>query len=70
MKWPEIDTQLRDSGFKVFTDQEFRSLTKTTPASAKFLLIRYAKRGLLRRLRRGLYAAGGRMPSTLALANQ
>lgn len=70
MKWPQIDRALADSGFRLFTGCEFRRLTATTPVAAKFLLIRYTKRGLLIRLRRGLYAVAGRLPTRWAIANR
>lgn len=64
-----MDRRLRESGVKVFTDREFRALARATPASAKFLLIRYTKRGILCRLKRGLYAVADRMPSPWIIAN-
>ncbi len=70
MKWFEFDGRLAAAGFKVFTDLEFQAVTGAGPVSAKFLLIRYTKKGLLCRLKRGLYAAKGRMPSPWAIANQ
>ncbi|MBI4372058.1 MAG: type IV toxin-antitoxin system AbiEi family antitoxin domain-containing protein [Elusimicrobia bacterium] len=70
MKWSEIDGKLSRSGLRLFTDREFRGVTGATPMSAKFLLIRYTRRGLLRRFKRGLYAAAGRLPSKWSLANR
>jgi predicted transcriptional regulator of viral defense system len=70
MKWPETHKKLAASGLRAFTDREFRAVTGSTPVSAKFLLIRYTKSGLLRRLRRGLYAVEGELPSQYALANR
>jgi predicted transcriptional regulator of viral defense system len=70
MKWPQIDRALAESGFRLFSGREFRRLTATTPIAAKFLLMRYVRRGLLRRLRRGLYAAAGRLPARWAIANK
>lgn len=70
MKWPETRKKLAASGLRAFTDREFQAVTSSTPASAKFLLIRYTKNGLLRRLRRGLYAVEGELPSQWALANR
>lgn len=70
MKWIEMDRSLARSGLRAFTDREFRSITGTTAMSAKFILIRYTRRGLLRRLKRGLYAVEGRLPSKWCLANR
>ncbi|MBI4669273.1 MAG: type IV toxin-antitoxin system AbiEi family antitoxin domain-containing protein, partial [Elusimicrobia bacterium] len=70
MKWTEIDRKLREKGILVFTGKDLMRLAGLTPASAKFLLIRYIKRGLLRRLRRGLYAAAERLPPDFVIANR
>ncbi|PIP84189.1 MAG: hypothetical protein CO113_02525 [Elusimicrobia bacterium CG_4_9_14_3_um_filter_62_55] len=70
MKWAETHKKLAASGLRAFTDREFRAVTGSTPVSAKFLLIRYTKSGLLRRLRRGLYAVEGELPSQWVLSNR
>lgn len=70
MKWIELDKQLARSGLRTFTGREFLSVTGATPIAGKFLLIRYTKRGLLRRLKRGLYAVASRPPSKWAVANR
>ncbi|MBI2062001.1 MAG: type IV toxin-antitoxin system AbiEi family antitoxin domain-containing protein [Nitrospirae bacterium] len=70
MKWMEIDKIVARSGLRAFTDREFRAVTGTTAMSAKFMLIRYTRRGLLKRLKRGLYAVEGRLPPKWALANR
>lgn len=70
MKWPETHKKLAACGLRAFTDREFQAVTGSTPVSAKFLLIRYTKSGLLRRLRRGLYAVEGELPSQWTLANR
>lgn len=70
MKWIEIDKKLAQSGLRAFTGREFLSVTGATPIAGKFLLIRYTKRGLLQRLKRGLYAVASRPPSKWAVANR
>lgn len=69
MKYIEILEKCRRSGFKLFTSAEFREMLGLTPASAKFLLIRYTARGILVRLKRNLYAWKYHLPSTWAIAN-
>jgi predicted transcriptional regulator of viral defense system len=71
MKYQEIETTLRNQGVTLFTSREFRRAAGLTPASAKFLLIRYVKKGLLSRLkaRRGLYCFSQRPPHPWVLAN-
>jgi len=70
MKWIELEKKLARSGLRLFSGREFRSVTGAAPVGAKFLLIRYAKNGLLRRLKRDLYAVEGRLPSRWAVANK
>lgn len=70
MKWIEIDNKLKASGFKVFSSREFQAVTKKNRVAAKFMLIRYAKKGLLSRLKRGLYISTNRTPSPWLIANQ
>ena len=65
----EILEICRKSGFRLFTSAEFRQMLGLTPASAKFLLIRYSARGVLVRLKRDLYALKDQLPSTWAIAN-
>lgn len=70
MKWIELESKLREGGFRLFTAREFRQVTGSGAVSAKFLLIRYTRRGLLRRLKRGLYALKSHMPSKWGIANR
>lgn len=70
MKWIEIDKKLKASGFKVFSNREFQAVTKKSGVAAKFMLIRYTKKGLLRKLKRGLYISTNRTPSPWLIANQ
>lgn len=70
MKWIEIDNKLKASGFKVFSSREFRAITGSSEVTAKFMLIRYTKKGLLRKLKRELYISTNRTPSPWFIANQ
>lgn len=70
MKWIEVDSKLNASGFKVFSSREFQAITKSSEVTAKFMLIRYTKKGLLRKLKRGLYISTNRTPSPWFIANQ
>ena len=70
MKWPELDQKLAKVGLKMFSDRDFQRVAGVSKTAASFLLMRYAKRGYLRRLKRGLYAAPSRMPSRWAIANR
>jgi len=72
MKLPEIERQLQQQGMVLFTSQEFRRATGTTPASAKQLLVRYVQKGFVEKLKdnRGLYCLSGRRPHPWLLANR
>ncbi|MFC1522296.1 type IV toxin-antitoxin system AbiEi family antitoxin domain-containing protein [Elusimicrobiota bacterium] len=70
MKWLSVRETLENSGISVFTDKEFRQLLGLSPSAAKFMLIRYTARGLLTRLRRGLYCIRDSSPSSFVLANR
>lgn len=70
MKWIETDNRLKASGLKVFSGQDFQAVTRASEVAAKFMLIRYTKKGLLRKLKRGLYVSTNRMPSPWSIANQ
>lgn len=70
MKWHDLDKQLAQSRLKLFTDRDFQRIAGVSKTAASFLLMRYAKRGYLCRLKRGLYAVPTRMPSRWAIANR
>ena len=65
-----MDQQLARAGLTIFSDRDFRRIAGVSKTAASFLLIRYARRGCLRRLKRGLYAAPSRMPPRWAIANK
>lgn len=70
MKWFKIESKLTKVGLRVFNYREFRQVTGAGAVAAKFLLMRYVRRGLICRLKRGLYALKSRMPSQWGIANR
>ncbi len=72
MKLIEVRQKLEKQGLRVFTSQEFRRAAGLSPASAKFLLIRYVKQGYVHQLKkgRGLYGLADRPPHPFLLANR
>ncbi len=72
MKWNQVEEILQKQGLTVFSSEEFRRATGFSPASVKHLLVRYARKGLVLKLkeRRGLYALKGRPPHPWQLANR
>ena len=55
MKWIEILKRIADNGMSIFTVSEFRRATDLSEIAAQKFLERYAKRGLLTRLKKGMY---------------
>jgi predicted transcriptional regulator of viral defense system len=70
MKWIEIDNKLKASKIKVFSSRDFQAVARVSDVTAKFMLIRYTKKGFLLKLKRGLYISTNRTPSPWAIANQ
>ncbi len=72
MKLFEIEETLIRQGLLVFSSQEFRRAIATTPAAAKMLLVRYAKKGYIQKLKdaRGLYCLKSRPPHPWQVANK
>ena len=70
MKWHGVEQKLAQARLKMFSGRDFQRIAGVSETAATFLLIRYTQRGYLRRLKRGLYAVPGRMPSRWAIANK
>ena len=72
MKLSDIEEILTRHGLFVFSSREFRRAVGTTPASAKFLLVRYVKKGYFLQLKenRGLYCLKNQRPHPWLLANK
>jgi len=64
-----VQEVLLEHGMTVFSNNEFRRLFQTTPIQTKKFLEDYTKRGLLQRLKRGLYALQIQPPSEEEIAN-
>lgn len=60
---------LQERGLALITPAEFQRLFKASAPKAKYFLETYTKKGLLVRLRRGLYALKDAQPSEEAIAN-
>lgn len=70
MKWVEIEKRLEEKGIAIFTVSEFRRVMDLSETAAQKLLERYAKRGLLTRLKQGMYIVTDNSPSSFALSNR
>jgi len=69
MKLIEIQNKLKSANLKLFSSFEFRRLMDISRISAKKLLERYVKKGVLIRFRRSLYALTSNCPSSYLIAN-
>jgi predicted transcriptional regulator of viral defense system len=61
---------LKRLGLRLFSPLELERALDLSPVAARFLVHRYAKRGVFLKLRKGLYAAVDEMPSELVIANR
>lgn len=64
-----IQEKIRDLGITIFTPGEFRRFFGMSSHNTKYLLETYAKRGILVRLKRGLYALKSNLPNEEIIAN-
>lgn len=55
VNWPSFEAAIKDKHIGVFTPLDVRRIFGVSKTAAAFLLHRYAKRGLIIRLKRGLY---------------
>jgi predicted transcriptional regulator of viral defense system len=70
MKLIETQQKLHEGGFKLFSKLEFRRLLGISKVAAQKLLERYTKRGVLVRLKGGLYVLKNNYPSLYLIANR
>jgi predicted transcriptional regulator of viral defense system len=72
MKQQYIEEMLEKQGVTVFTSQELRRAAGLSAASAKHLLIRYVKKGIVLKLKenRGLYCFKRKPPHPWLVANR
>ena len=70
MKWQAIEKRLEAKGIAIFTVSEFRRVMELSETAAQKLLERYAQRGLLTRLKQGMYIVTDNSPSSFALSNR
>lgn len=64
-----VQEALIERGMSIFSRDEFRRLFQTTPLQTKKFLEEYTKRGLLQRLKRGLYSLQIQPPGEEEIAN-
>ena len=62
--------KIKEKRLPVFNALDIQTLFGVSPKAAMWLLFRYAKKGFVVRLKRGLYALADNQPSELFLANK
>lgn len=66
----QVERTLRRRGLRLFSPLELRRLLGISAIAVRFLVHRYAKRGVFIKLRNGLYCLADELPSDLAIANR
>lgn len=66
----QVERTLRRRGLRLFSPLELQRLLGISAIAARFLVHRYAKRGLFAKLRKGLYCLADDIPSEMAIANR
>lgn len=70
MNWHEFERKLKDKKILLFSAQDILRLFAATKIGTTFLLHRYSKKGLIVRLKRGMYAFPDALPPELFIANK
>lgn len=70
MNWYIFEKELKAKNFLIFTSLDIRRIFGVSQVAATFLLYRYTKRGLITRLKRGLYTLRDVYIPDLYLANK
>lgn len=70
MNWHEFERVIKEKQVPLFSPTDVARLFDITKVAVSFLLHRYAKRGLLVRIKRGLYAFPTTLPPDFFIANK
>ncbi|MGC9443738.1 MAG: type IV toxin-antitoxin system AbiEi family antitoxin domain-containing protein [Candidatus Methanospirareceae archaeon] len=70
MKWIELQKRIAEKGVSIFTVSEFKSMADLSETAAQKILERYTKRGLLTRLKKGMYFVSDNPPSSFFISNR
>ncbi len=66
----QVERAIRKRGLRLFSPLELQRILSISAIAARFLVHRYAKRGVFLKLRNGLYCLADWPPSELVLANR
>jgi len=70
MKWPEVLGKLEQKKCFIFSSEEFGAIIGGSSLAAKRLLQRYAKKGLVSRIKKGEYLVTAQKPPDIFIANK
>lgn len=70
MNFIKVTQTVRRHGLRLFSPLELQRVLEISAIAARFLVHRYAKRGVFIKLRNGLYCVADQPPSELAVANR
>ena len=66
----QVEQTIRRRGLRLFSPLELQRILSISAIAARFLVHRYAKRGVFLKLKNGLYCLAEQPPSELAIANR
>lgn len=66
----QVGQAIRRRGLRLFSPLELQRMLGISAIAARFLVHRYAKRGVFLKLRKGLYCLADQPPSELVIANR
>lgn len=66
----QVEQAIRRRGLRLFSPLELQRILGISAIAARFLVHRYAKRGVFLKLRKGLYCLADQPPSELVVANR
>jgi len=70
LNWASFSKKLKEKNLIIFTSLDIRRIFGVSKIAATFLVHRYTKRGLLKRVKRGIYTLYDTAVSDLYLANK
>ncbi|MFY9402865.1 MAG: hypothetical protein WAQ07_05615 [Candidatus Omnitrophota bacterium] len=70
VNWHRFENSLKEKGQIIFTPLDIRRILKISKVSATFLIHRYAKKGFIQRLKRGVYSFPDTSIPDVYLANK
>jgi len=69
MNWITVEQKIREWGFILFTPLDLKRILGVSEISVRFFLTRYTRKGIVTKLRRGLYTLSSNPPSDFEIAN-